>query len=130
MPEQAEALYQSGAIAPPVVAAGYVPVFTFKVGQGYEGVLNALYQTFTGVLAQGSGDLEWSIEIGRWFAKQLSNVGLALGSAQRLYPIFGGYLLRPNQQVTYYVRNNNAATIPPGVGLILCGLKGSTYPLE
>jgi hypothetical protein len=130
MPPQAETLNPHGSIPPPLVASGYVPVFQFNVPQSYEGVLTALYQTFTGPFAQGSGDLEWSLQVGRWFVKRLTNIGLMLGSAKKDFPLSGGYPLLPNQKITFFVRNNNAAAIPPGVGMVLCGLKGWTYPRE
>jgi hypothetical protein len=130
MPPQAETLNPHGSIPPPLVASGYVPVFQFNVPQSYEGVLTSLYQTFTGPFAQGSGDLEWSLQVGRWFVKRLTNIGLMLGSAKKDFPLSGGYPLLPNQKVTFFVRNNNAAAIPPGVGMVLCGLKGWTYPRE
>jgi hypothetical protein len=130
MPEQGRPLNKAGAILAPAPASGFVPVLAFIVQFGYEGIANALYQSFTGTLAQGSGDLTWRLQIGRWYAKGFSNTAVALGTPKELYPVSGGFPLRSEQKVTYAVRNNNAGAIPPGVDMVLCGVRGWVYPTQ
>lgn len=128
IPYQGLRLQKSAAVPMPDPASGFVPVLSFLVPAGYDLSLTSLFQFFTGAFQQGSGDLVWALQVGRIYAKNFGQTIVQLGSGENPYPIEGSIIVRSQDRVTYWVENTNAAALPPGVGNIVCGLQGWTYP--
>jgi hypothetical protein len=106
-----------------------LPVLTFQVPIGYDGVIIGNTNRFIGVgFAEGSGDIEWRIQLSRRYAPDYGLVLTSLGDLTAPTPFSGGGIrIYSHQTIRYLARITNAATLDPN-GRVLCALYGWRYP--
>jgi hypothetical protein len=104
-------------------------VLTFQVPIGYDGVIIGNTNRFIGVgFAEGSGDIEWRIQLSRRYAPDYGLVLTSLGDLQSPTPFSGGGIrIYSHQTIRYLARITNFAALDPN-GRILCALYGWFYP--
>jgi hypothetical protein len=103
-------------------------VLTFTVPQGYDGVITALVQNYTGTgFVDGSGNLRWRLRIGMQFARDMGDMIMQLGSMASPYQIYrAGLLVHTGQRVRYLVSHSTGSSLSGGS--IICALFGWFYP--
>jgi hypothetical protein len=104
-------------------------VVTFQVPIGYDGVINANTNHFIGNgFAEGSGDIEWRIQLSRRYAPDYGNILTSLGDLASPTGFSGGGIrIYSHQTIRYLARITNFATLDPN-GRVLCALTGWFYP--
>lgn len=131
MPRHAVRFFPRGQITTPAPAAGDVPVLTFSVPLGYDGVITAHFHAYIAgnQLMAGSGDIVWRLRQQNIYPKHLGAMTLELGSQAHPFPVDGGLRLQSGQSVTYLVNVPNlSGAIFVGASWILCGLEGWLFP--
>jgi len=119
-----------GTIPLPDPADPDLPILSFRVPLGYDGIILAQFHGFTGDYNQGSGDLVWRIRVDGRYLRDCGNMEVSLGSSKQLSPIAGGLQLRSDNFVEYLVAApNTTGSLPlPGQGNVIAGLHGWFYP--
>jgi hypothetical protein len=104
-------------------------VVTFQVPIGYDGVINATTNHFLGLgFAEGSGDIEWRIQLSRRYAPDYGLILTTLGDLTSPAGFAGnGIRVYSNEVIRYLARITNFATLDPA-GRVLCALSGWFYP--
>lgn len=130
MPPQGKRFGHPSSIAlPPADAVDYV-VQSFLVPTGYDGVIAAPVNIYTGMgFAEGSGDLTWRIKINLRWAKDYGAITTSLGSlTQPYYNANSQILLQSGQLVQYLVNRSVASLGNLNGGRIIVGLWGWFWP--
>lgn len=100
-------------------------VLSFVVPAGYRGVIRDLGHYVEGPsLAQGSGDLIWSLKFDRAYVKNYGSIKVSFGDLAAPRAVYG-LRLQPGQTVYYSVKN--VAYAPVGTRII-CNARGWFYP--
>lgn len=104
-------------------------VLTFRVPLGYDGVITGNTQRFLGVgFVEGSGDIEWRIQLSRRYAPDYGDSLTSLGDLTMPVRFSGGGIrIYSHQTINYIVRITNFALLDPN-GRLLCALFGWFYP--
>lgn len=128
MPSNAVPIQRVAGISLPTPNGNDVAVVSFRVPQGYDGVITALFHNYTGSgFADGSGDLVWRLRIGLRWARDMGDMTIQLGSAQSPYQLHrAGILLKDGQLVRYSVAHMPGSSLSGG--RIICGVFGWFYP--
>jgi hypothetical protein len=128
MPSNAVPFQRAGSIALPPNNGNDNQVLTFTVPQGYDGVITALVQNYTGTgFVDGSGNLRWRLRIGMKFARDMGDMIMQLGSMASPYQIYrAGLLVHTGQRVRYLVSHSTGSSLSGGS--IICALFGWFYP--
>ena len=128
-PRNNVAFRKLGAVPTPLAAAGDVQVLSFRVPDGYDGVIAGLFHYYTGPGFQdGNGDIQWRLAINKVYAIHLGNVLVTLGSAQQAFPVDGGITVQSGNTIRYIVNVPNlSGGILPLATQIVCGLEGLFY---
>ena len=104
-------------------------VFSFRVPDGYVGVIDALSHNYTGGgLVQGSGDLTWRITIDGRAVKNYDAITVEFGSPQQRLQI-SGIAVEPSQTVAYVVNHAVASGLAAAGTRILCFMGGAFWPV-
>lgn len=123
-------------VALPAPAAGDATVLTFSVPIGYDGIVLALLNAYTGnTFLDGSGDLVWRVAINQSlnctrYLRDCGDILVQMGTAKLFHLIPGGARIYSGNTVTYIVNapNTTGALPAPGTGNIICGLRGFLWP--
>lgn len=128
MPMNAVPFQQINSIALPAANGNDTTVLSFRVPQGYDGVITSLTHSYTGTgFVDGSGNLCWRLRIGMRWARDMGNVQMQLGSMQSPYQIYrAGILLHDSQEVRYIVSHSTGSALSGG--RIICATFGWFYP--
>ena len=104
-------------------------VVTFQVPVGYDGVIMGNVNRFIGPgFAEGSGDIEWRIQLSRRYAPDYGQILTSLGDLQAPSSFSsGGIRIYSHETIRYIARINNFAFLDPN-GRVLCALYGWFYP--
>lgn len=103
-------------------------VVTFQVPIGYDGVITGNVNRFLGLgFAEGSGDIEWRIQLSRRYAPDYGLVLTSLGDLTSPTAFSGGGIrVYSHQVIRYLARITNFAALDPN-GRVLCALTGWFY---
>ena len=106
-----------------------LPVLTFQVPIGYDGVIVGNANRFIGVgFAEGSGDIEWRVQLSRRYAPDYGLILTSLGDLTAPVAFSGGGIrISSHQTIRYLARITNAAMLDPN-GRVLCAMYGWFYP--
>lgn len=117
-------------IATPVAGSAETVVLRFKVPRGYNGLIEAIYNEYTGGgFLEGSGDLIWRIRLNSEAVRNYGNIRTTMGSLVVPRPISGGVFVMSDQLVEYTIEHTAGSGLAPGPGTrILCGLRGLFRP--
>jgi hypothetical protein len=104
-------------------------VVTFQCPIGYDGVIIGNTNRFLGPgFVEGSGDIEWRIQLSRRYAPDYGLILTSLGDLTMPTGFAGGGIrIYSNQVIRYIARVTNFAALDPN-GRILCALYGWFYP--
>ena len=104
-------------------------VLTFEVPVGFDGVITSNANRFVGAgFAEGSGDIEWRVQLSRRYAPDYGLVLTSLGDLTSPVSFSGGGIrVYSHQVIRYIARITNFALLDPN-GRILCALSGWFYP--
>lgn len=104
-------------------------VVTFQVPIGFDGVIKGNVNRFIGPgFAEGSGDIEWRIQLSRRYAPDYGLILTSLGDLTAPVSFAGGGIrIYSNQVIRYIARITNFAFLDPN-GRVLCALYGWFYP--
>ncbi len=104
-------------------------VVTFQCPIGYDGVIMGNVNRFLGPgFAEGSGDIEWRIQLSRRYAPDYGLVLTSLGDLTAASVFSGGGIrIYSNEVIRYIARITNFAALDPN-GRVLCALYGWFYP--
>jgi hypothetical protein len=104
-------------------------VLTFQVPIGYDGVITGNTNRFIGLgFAEGSGDIEWRVQLSRRYAPDYGLILTSLGDLAQPTPFSGGGIrVYSHQTIRYIAKITNFATLDPN-GRVLCALYGWFYP--
>ena len=104
-------------------------VVTFQVPPGFDGVITGNVNRFIGPgFAEGSGDIEWRVQLSRRYAPDYGLILTSLGDLTAPVAFSGGGIrIQSNQVIRYIARVTNFAALDPN-GRILCALHGWFYP--
>ena len=118
-----------GRLVTPDVGDDYV-VVSFTVPTGYWCRLQSLYCTYTGTgFTAGSGDIEWRLQIGSTYARNMAAIQFELGTPGCWFPISDYILIPSARRVRMLVRIFNiSGLIQIGNSYILGGLQGYLVP--
>jgi hypothetical protein len=130
VPEQAVPFSKIGSVVTPAPIAGDVVVAQERVPYGYDGLMMAFFTEYTGQgFEQGSGDIEWRIQLNMRFLKELGNLPFALGSSVSPCPLTEGQIVLSGQLMRLIVNVPNlSGNIQVGGSRILGGLIGFYWP--
>lgn len=130
VPHEAVPFRKMQGIVTPAPAAGNQVVVTWRVENGYDGILTGLYFGYSGLnFEQGSGDIIWRVQINRRYVKDLSNVPFLLGAPTTPVPLTEGQILFSGQQVSAVVEVPNlSGQIQVGASTVYAGLIGFLWP--
>lgn len=128
MPINGQRLDQVADIALPAANSTDTLVLTYRVPQGYDGVILSLVNYWTGTgFVDGSGDLIWRIQVNENWLKNFGNIRYTLGSLQNRYPLEGAYYrIKAGDLIRYYVRHRTGSVLSGGN--IITGIGGYIYP--
>lgn len=106
-----------------------ITVVAFQVPMGYDGVIMGNVNRFIGPgFVEGSGDIEWRIQLSRRYAPDYGQILTSLGDLQAPTSFSsGGIRIYSHEVIRYIARVNNVAFLDPN-GRILCALYGWFYP--
>lgn len=117
-----------------VALAAFAPntdlaVVSFRVPDGYDGVITANANRFIGAgFQEGSGDIEWRIQLSRRYAPDYGLILTSLGDLNHLARLSGGGIrIYSHQTIRYIARITNFAPLDPN-GRVMCALMGWFYP--
>jgi hypothetical protein len=104
-------------------------IVTFQCPIGYDGVIMGNCNRFVGLgFAEGSGDIEWRIQLSRRYAPDYGLVLTSLGDMTAPTAFSGGGIrIYSNQVIRYLARITNFATLDPN-GRVLSALSGWFFP--
>ncbi len=104
-------------------------VLTFQVPVGYDGVISGNTNRFIGPgFVEGSGDIEWRIQLSRRYAPDYGLVLTSLGDLTAPVPFSGGGIrIYSHQTIRYIARITNFALLDPN-GRVMCALYGWFFP--
>jgi hypothetical protein len=106
-------------------------VLEWDVPTGYDGVITALSNFFTGSgYVNGSGDLIWRLKIDDHWVKDLDAIDVTIGRPSYPMKIRGAaYRIQSHQKIRYYVQLGPGALahLNP-TGYVVCGNFGWLYP--
>lgn len=104
-------------------------VVTFQCPIGFDGVIMGNVNRFLGVgFIEGSGDIEWRIQLSRRYAPDYGLVLTSLGDLTAPTVLSGGGIrIYSNQVIRYMARVTNFALLDPN-GRIMAALYGWFYP--
>lgn len=128
MPVNAAPFQKTSSISLPAANGNDYAVLSFRVPQGYDGVITAMTHSYTGSgFTDGSGDLRWRLRIGMRWARDMGDILMQLGSLQSPFSLSrAGLLLSDGQQVSYIVSHSVGSSLSGGN--IICALFGWFYP--
>lgn len=110
---------------------GNVDVISGQVPIGYDGRVTGYFHLYTGPnFVEASGDLIWRVRLNLYYVRNMGNMLTTQGSSINLTPAEGGPRIFSGQFFKYQVNapNTSGALPGPGVGNIICGLRGYYYP--
>ncbi len=104
-------------------------VLSFQVPVGFDGTITGNINRFLGPgFVEGSGDIEWRIQLSRRYAQDYGLILTSLGDLTAPLPFSGGGIrIYSHQTINYIARVTNFALLDPN-GRILCALYGWFYP--
>lgn len=104
-------------------------VLTFQVPVGFDGVITGNTNRFLGPgFAEGSGDIEWRVQLSRRYAPDYGLILTSLGDLTSPVAFSGGGIrVYSHQTIRYIARITNFAALDP-LGRVLCALYGWFYP--
>jgi hypothetical protein len=104
-------------------------VLTFQVPTGFDGVITGNANRFIGPgFAEGSGDIEWRVQLSRRYAQDYGLILTSLGDLTSPVAFSGGGIrIYSHQNIRYIARVTNFGFLDPN-GRILCALYGWFYP--
>ena len=128
MPSNAVPFQHTSSITLPVANGLDYTVLSFRVPQGYDGVITAAAHVYTGSgFVDGSGDLRWRLRIGMRWAKDMGDSVVQLGSLQSPFQFYrAGLLLHDGQEIRYIVSHSIGSALSGG--RIICAVFGWFYP--
>lgn len=128
MPANAVPFQRLGSIALPPNNGNDFTVLSFRVPQGYDGVITSLVQNYTGTgFVEGSGNLRWRLRIAMRWARDMGDMIMQLGSMQSPYQIYrAGILLNDGQEIRYLVSHATGSSLAGGS--IICAAFGWFWP--
>src|SRR5262249_48351534 len=99
------------AITTPPPGDGDVQVLTFKVPNGYDGLVMQGYNLYNGAgLVQGSGDIFWRLKLNHsYYVEDWGNVPFAYGSVRDPFPFSDALFLTSLQTVQMLVNVPNVS---------------------
>jgi hypothetical protein len=109
-------------------------IFSFRVPEGYRGVIKLYHHSFTGPgFVEGSGNLIWRIRQGPSgvagrAVRNLADMRTTRGSLQWQRVLPGGIILELNEFATYTVTHSIGSPIVPGGTRIVATLSGWFWP--
>jgi hypothetical protein len=130
MPQQGRRFQEIGTLPLAAFALAVdTPVLTFQVPIGFDGVIMGNVNRFIGLgFVEGSGDIEWRIQLSRRYAPDYGLITTSLGDMTAPTPFTGGGVrVYSHQTIRYLARVNNFAPLDPN-GRILTALYGWFYP--
>jgi hypothetical protein len=118
------------AIPTPLAAAGDVLVTTFWPPLGWDGILHGIFNRYTGPgFREGGGDIEWRLQFGPAYAKQMGNILVQFGQVNEFYKLSQGIPFRSHRPIRFWVyAPNTSGGILPVNSQIVCGLEGWIFP--
>ena len=130
IPEQSKPLRTTAGIFTPPTIAGDQVMVSYRVPNGYFGLLSGFFFQYTGVgFAQGSGDLIFRLKLNQRYVKDLSAVPFTLGSPKFPVPMTEGQVLLSGQVVESIVNVPNlSGLIQIGASTCYAGLFGFLWP--
>ena len=130
LPKECVPFNRTGGVLTPTTAAGDTTILSFRVPEGYDGLLSGLFWGYSGTgFAQGSGDLLFRIKRNLVYLKDLSNVPFLLGSSKLPVAMTQGAFLLSGQLVSLIVNVPNlSGSIQIGSSTIFGGLLGFWWP--
>jgi hypothetical protein len=104
-------------------------VLTFQVPIGYDGVITGIQSRFIGAgFVEGSGDIEWRIQLSRRYAPDYGQILTSLGDLTSPVSFSGaGLRIYSHQTIRFIARITNFGPLDPN-GRVLCSLMGWFYP--
>lgn len=130
-PPNSQPFNKIGSIATPAAGAAETVVLSWTVPPGYDGAIFGVMNIYTNPsFIEGSGNLIWRIRLAGRPAFDYGNIITTLGSVQEMAVVYGGLLVKSQQQVTYSIVHAAGSPLPPGPGTrIVCGTKGYFWPI-
>jgi hypothetical protein len=130
LPKECVPFNRTGGVVTPTTASGDNTVLSFRVPEGYDGLLSGTFWGYSGTgFSQGSGDLIFRIKRNLVYLKDLSNVPFLLGSPQLPVAMTQGAFLLSGQVVSLIVNVPNlSGSIQVGASTIFGGLLGFWWP--
>ena len=130
MPMQGKRFGHPSSITLPAANATDTVVQSFLVPLGYDGVIAAPVNLYTGMgFQEGSGDLTWRIKINQRWAKDYGAITTQLGSLTTPYYNANSQILLQSGQLVQYLVNRSVASLGNlNGGRIICGLFGWFWP--
>jgi hypothetical protein len=129
-PPDARRFQRANAIALPAEGVETL-IFSETVPIGYDGVITSQTHLFTATgFAEGSGDITWRLQIGRWWVRNCGAITTTLGGFANAYPLEGGGVrLVSGQVIQYWVRLGvGALAILDPAGRLYARIAGWYYP--
>ena len=101
-----------------------------RVPYGYDGLMMGFFTTYTGQgFEQGSGDIEWRIQLNQRYLENLGNIEFQLGSSVSPCPLTEGQILLSGQLMRLVVNVPNlSGNIQIGGSRVGGGLIGFYWP--
>jgi hypothetical protein len=130
MPPQGKRFGHPSSIALPAADATDQVVQSFLVPLGYDGVIAAPVNLYTGLgFQEGSGDLIWRIKINLRYAKDYGAITTQLGSLTTPYYNANSQILLQSGQLVQYIVNRSVASLGNlNGGRIIAGCWGWFWP--
>lgn len=119
-----------GVIATPATNGLDTSVFSYRVPDGYVGVIDAISCNYTGgggAFVPGSGNLTFRILIDKRAVKNYEAIQVELGSTQQRLHI-AGIELEPNRVFEWVVNHATTSPLPVGGTFIVCFFGGAFWP--
>ena len=126
----AEPFRRIQAVATPLAIAGDVLVVTFWPPLGWDGILHGIFNRYTGPgFRDGGGDIEWRLQFGPVYAKQMGRVLVQMGQVNKFYKLNQGIPFKSHRPIHWWVyAPNGSGAILPVNSQIVCGLEGWIFP--
>jgi len=126
----ARVFVKRGRVTTPAIIDGDVTVVDFVVPTGYWCRIQQLSCTYSGTgFVDGNGDLEWRLQIGSRYARNMGRILFELGTPSCGFPITDYIGVRSGWRIRMIVRVINATgNIQVGTSLILCAVQGYMIP--
>lgn len=122
--------HRTGTMVTPTVLSGENVLVNFIVPTGYWCRIQTLYCTYTGTgFVDGSGDIEWRVQIGSVYARNMGQIGYELGTPACWFPISDYIVVPSGRRVRMLVQVFDlSGDIQIGSSRVLGGFQGYLIP--